>query len=287
MLERLEPVEAGVEVDGSECLLPDLAAVHLRRLERLEGSVDAPGYGDADGRPSEAHLAALDGDARRPDPDHEARLQEECPVEARRALVVVSVEPNVVEVFDANVPDLDAPRIAGGLRPLRFRRAQRRIGEAWNRRQNGQVRVLRLPRFELVADGEGQTGSADALGPKCSSHESQHRIVDTRIGQPDDPLHVVIAASDPEVPDREAAGPERRRIVVVQSQRLGVRVDPRAEPGSREKPAGRPDVDEEGTGAGRGPARRAVAADVESAATAFSEDSPPGASMRTASRGHP
>ncbi len=133
-----------------------------------------------------------------------------------------------------------------GFRPLLLRRAQRRVGEARNRREHGQVRALRLPGLELAAEEEGQTGSAEALCPKCSLHEREDRVVDARIGQPDDPLDVVVAASDPEIPDRDSAGPDRCRLVVVESQRLGVRIDQRAQPRAREKPAGRRRVDDQG-----------------------------------------
>src|SRR5579862_4198500 len=105
MLERLEPFEPELELHPPRRLLPDLAAVHLRRLERLEGGVDTAVDGDAR-CPPDAHLAVLDADSGRSDPDLEARPQEERPVEMRRAPVVEGVEPDIVEVIDPESPDV-------------------------------------------------------------------------------------------------------------------------------------------------------------------------------------
>ena len=239
MRERLEPVKTSVELQRSRGLLPDLTSVHLRRLERLEGGIDTPGHGDADRRPADAHLTALDSKARGADRRQEAWPQDESPLEPRRTPIVVGVDPDFVEVVDADAADLDAPGIAQSPRHRHLRRAQRRVGETRNRREHGRVRARQLPRLELVAEEEDQTGSAKTLHSKRSPREREDRVVDASIGQPDHPLDFVVAAADPEVPDRDSAGPQRRRLVVVESQRLGVRIDPRAEFPARQQRAGR------------------------------------------------
>ena len=236
VLERLKPIEAGVELHFAGDLLPDLAPVHAGRLERLEAGGDDPRDGDPYGRVPDARFAAFEGDPCGADAREQAWPQKESSFDPCESSKVNCVDPDFVEVLDEQRSNVDAPGIAHCGRRRRFRGAQRRIGEARHLRQHGGIERLRRRGLELVAEPEGQARPAKALGPKGSLDESEHGEVDARVGQPDGPLDVPVAASKPEIPDREAAGPVRGRFVVVQAERLRVLVDPCAEAGAREQP---------------------------------------------------
>ena len=198
-------------------------------------------------------LAALEAHARRADAGEQARPQEEASLEPGEAPVVEGVDPDVVEVVDeersgrrcargcprARGPGLGADRSGGSAKPGIGGRTEASA-------------VFTSAGSSLLRRKKDRPVPAKALRPKRSLREREDRVVDPRVGQPDDPLDVLVAAADPEVPDRDAAGPERGRLVVVEQQRLGVRIDERAQPRAREQPAGRGGIGGQGQERGEG-----------------------------------